>query len=152
MTDTSGCSFSFIKMWNKFVTDFLGRRMRSWNNNPKTKSIMLRLMLLDFAPKIIHCYNTYFSIFLQFLSKQGGLKGIIAGPHQGSAGYCTGLSVTHPRAERVTFFVTTLRHLKSCNIIPHTGARAFPAPIFPGHPNRIDYVVVHTHLLNEIIH
>lgn len=108
-------------------------------------------MLLDFAPKIIHCYNTYFSIFLQFLSKQGGLKGIIAGPHQGSAGYCTGLSVTHPKAERVTFFVTTLRHLKSCNIIPHTGARAFPAPIFPGCPNRIDYVVVHTHLLNAII-
>lgn len=50
-----------------------------------------------------------------------------------------------PRAEHVTFFVTTLRHLKSCNIIPHTGARAFPAPIFPGCPNRIDYVVVHTH-------
>lgn len=39
---------------------------------------MLRLMLLDFAPKIIHCYNAYFSNFLWSHSKQGGLKGIIA--------------------------------------------------------------------------
>lgn len=108
-------------------------------------------MPLDSAPKTIHCYNTYFSNFPWLLSKQGGLKGIIAGPHQGSAGYCTGLSVTHPRAERVTFFGMTLHHPKSCNIIPHTSARAFPTSIFPGHPNRIDYVVVHTHLLNAIV-
>lgn len=108
-------------------------------------------MLLDSGPKIIHCYNIFFSVFLWFLSKQGCLKGIVTGPQQGSAGYCIGLSVTHPRAERVTFFVTTLSHLKSCNIIPHSTARAFPASIFPGHPNRIDNVVVHTHLLNAII-
>jgi len=45
----------------------------------------------------------------------------------------------------------TLHHLKSCNIIPHTSARAFSATIFPGCPDGVDYVVVHTHLLKATI-